>query len=149
MKHKGIDNRKKHPLYCIWLMMKARCYTPSATGYEYYGGRGIRVCEEWHEFEGFVAGILSTIGERPSKLHTLDRLRPEEDYRPDNVRWATRREQGRNRPNYNKLDPDKAALLRAYRQAGLPIEELRQQYGCGKTAANAAANGQTWEDQGC
>jgi len=40
-------------LYWIWHNMKARCQNPNATGYKYYGGRGISVCEEWQSYKPF------------------------------------------------------------------------------------------------
>lgn len=47
-------NLSKHPLYVIWRGIKLRCYTKTSTGYENYGGRGVKMCDEWvHDFEAF------------------------------------------------------------------------------------------------
>lgn len=83
------------PEFNVWCSMKKRCNNPSHKSYKDYGGRGIRVCERWlNSFENF----LSDVGERPSPKHSLDRF-PDQNgnYEPDNVRWATIKEQQRNR----------------------------------------------------
>lgn len=72
--------------------MLRRCEDPSRPGYPNYGGRGIRVCDRWHDFTAFSADV----GERPSPRHSLDRIDNARGYEPGNVRWATRHEQSRN-----------------------------------------------------
>jgi hypothetical protein len=78
-------------LYGKWYNMMQRCYNPNFKGYHLYGGRGIQVCERWHIFEHF----LSDMGEPPPGM-SLERERNNEDYSPDNCKWATRLEQSRN-----------------------------------------------------
>jgi hypothetical protein len=80
--------------YTAWAQMKQRCYNPKEHNYARYGGRGIRVADEWrNNFEAFFAHI----GPRPSELHSLDRIDNNKNYEPGNVRWATKAEQQQNR----------------------------------------------------
>jgi hypothetical protein len=58
-----------------------------------YRDRGITVCERWRTFENFLADM----GERPSRLYSLDRIDVNGNYEPGNCRWATRTEQMRNK----------------------------------------------------
>jgi hypothetical protein len=83
------------PTYRCWQAMKYRCQRRAD-----YMVLGIQVCERWLSFENF----LEDMGERPSLDHSLDRWPNNQgDYRPGNVRWATRSEQQRNkRPQPNQ-----------------------------------------------
>ncbi len=88
-------NGKRTPTYVSWASMKARCTNPNATGYDRYGGRGIRVCKRWlgpHGFENFLADM----GIRSNGM-TLDRENNDGNYTPKNCRWATRKQQAVNR----------------------------------------------------
>lgn len=92
--------RKPHgmfgtPEYKSWVSMIQRCTNPKARGYARYGGRGISVCLDWAEsFQPF----FQYVGLRPSPHHSLDRFpNPDGNYEPGNVRWATAKEQARNK----------------------------------------------------
>jgi hypothetical protein len=86
----------RHPLYSTWFNMLQRCENPDDKNYPYYGARGIRVCDRWHDVAVFIADIERWLGSRPARM-TLDRIFNDHDYRLDNVRWASRAEQSRNR----------------------------------------------------
>lgn len=77
--------------------MLSRCERPSNPKYEYYGARGIEVCDRWHDVRQFIEDIEGEIGPRPSGQHTLDRKDPDANYEPGKVRWATYSQQNRNR----------------------------------------------------
>ena len=70
----------------------AALYEPNSPSYEYYGARGIQVCNRWRKFDNFLADM----GPCPSKKHTIDRLRNDGDYEPGNAQWATYAQQARN-----------------------------------------------------
>lgn len=82
--------------YKCWRAMLDRCLNSAIKGYENYGGRGITVCKRWQGKNGFT-NFLSDVGEAPAKQHQLDRRNNSGNYCPSNCRWATCKEQGRNR----------------------------------------------------
>jgi hypothetical protein len=86
-------NRDASSEYRAWCSMMSRCANPNATGYEYYGGRGIEVCKRWLIPENFLADM----GTKPSPTHSLDRINNNGNYEPRNCRWATPLEQTQNR----------------------------------------------------
>lgn len=83
----------RSPTYKVWAGIRARCNNPRDTNYNYYGGRGIQVCERWDEFTSF----LEDMGERPSLKHSIERDNVDGDYCPENCRWATQKEQSLNK----------------------------------------------------
>lgn len=81
---------RKHglsPTYRSWAAMHQRCGNPNRRQYQWYGGRGIKVCAKWHTFEGF----LEDMGTRPGVDHSLGRIDHDGDYGPDNCEWSPKK----------------------------------------------------------
>jgi hypothetical protein len=110
----------KTRLYYVWLSMRNRCYRADVAGYEHYGGRGIKVCDEWKEhFEPFRDWALSH-GYKPGLQ--IDRIDNDGDYCPENCRWATKVQNMNNtsRNKYVLIDGVKCSLLEAEEICHLP-----------------------------
>lgn len=91
---------KKHQrLFDIWVAMKKRCLKKYSIDYKYYGARGIKICNEWQQFEPFYNWAINN---GYTDDLTIDRINVNGNYEPNNCRWATKKEQARNRSN-NRL----------------------------------------------
>jgi len=76
------------PEYSTWKGIRSRCYNPNAKYYKYYGGRGIKMSEEWeHNFEQF----YKDMGPRPSKEHEVERINANGNYCVENCKWDIRK----------------------------------------------------------
>lgn len=82
---------RRTPTYVSWVGMIQRCTNPKTANFRLYGGRGIKVCQRWLEFDAFLADV----GCRPAGM-SLDRIDSDGHYEPGNVRWATASEQRAN-----------------------------------------------------
>lgn len=88
----------KSRLWRIWCGMRERCNNPNNNDYQYYGGQGISVCEEWANKEtGFETFCNWSLNNGYSDKLIIDRINTNGNYTPTNCRWATRKEQSRNR----------------------------------------------------
>jgi hypothetical protein len=93
----GRARGEKDELYRLWLRINRRCHNPNADNYRWYGGRGIRVCEEWwHDAGAFIRYVEETLGPRPEGM-SIDRIDNDGNYEPGNLQWADPVMQARNR----------------------------------------------------
>ncbi len=128
---------KRTPTYMVWIDMKQRCYNPKNRAFPYYGGRGISVCKRW---KCSFANFWLDMGNKPAGL-TIERINNNGNYSPTNCKWATRREQVRNKRDSRFLSFNGKSQLRVdwarelgimpstiiHRQSlGLPIELVLQ-----------------------
>jgi hypothetical protein len=92
--------RRRSRIYRIWSNMLTRCTNERSPAFRNYGGRGIKICDRWVQGEGSKSGFecfFEDVGDCSDRALSLDRLDNDLGYQPDNVRWATRKAQGRNR----------------------------------------------------
>ena len=100
--HGFASNGNRIPEYMTWIRMRRRCENPLSQDYPNYGARGIRVCSRWKDFINF----LEDMGRRPSKGYSIDRKDNDGNYTPKNCRWASIKQQNRNKRSIHKLTID-------------------------------------------
>lgn len=125
--HGHCRSDRRSTTYVSWQNMIKRCTDPKHRSYAKYAGAGITVCARWRNFDAFLADM----GERPDGL-TLDRYPNREgNYEPGNCRWATPKEQVRNRAKtiIVDLDGERMPLAEAVeRLGGQPYALVVQRY---------------------
>lgn len=100
---KGMFMRKKldeigRKLYRVWRGMKVRCLQKSHHSYQFYGARGVTVCQRWMKFENFHTDMRNGF----EFGLTIDRIDSGKGYSPENCRWLTMKEQSNNRKTNKK-----------------------------------------------
>jgi hypothetical protein len=107
----------KIPEYKVWGSIIQRCTNPTAQAFQDYGGRGIRICDEWlNSFEAFIAHV----GRRPGPEYEIDRINNDGHYEPGNVRWVTSKANMRNRRTTRRY---------AVEGCSMPLGELAEESG--------------------
>lgn len=115
------------PLYWAWIDMRRRCQNPAHYKFRDYGGRGIRVCEEWDSFAAFRSWALAN-GWRQGLQ--IDRRENDGNYEPSNCRFVTSRVNCNNRRDNVRLTVT-LGLEDWSHLTGLPIYALRQRIRAG------------------
>lgn len=110
--------------YRCWSRMLDRCNRATETSYKDYGGRGIKVCQEWTDDFG---AFLREVGRRPSRAYSIERINVNGNYEPGNCRWATWPEQARNKRSNRivSFDGKETTLVEASELAGIPYKTVK------------------------
>ncbi len=129
----GFAKKCAADLRCTWGGIKERCFNPNAHGYRNYGGRGITMYPAWvHDLQAFF-DYVSTLEHFGEEGYTLDRIDNNGNYEPNNLRWADRKTQSRNRRNTRivEYNGESMSLAEAAERSGISRAVLfnRVKYG--------------------
>jgi hypothetical protein len=111
------------PSYKTWRRILNRCENPNGTSYHNYGGRGIKVCDEWHDFNKFNEWFISS---HYFQGLSIDRIDVNGNYEPSNCRWATAEMQNNNKRinTYFEFEGKKMTLPQICRKTGIEYKKL-------------------------
>lgn len=123
------------PNYKRWLHIKDRCLNPHNKDFNRYGGRGIKIYEEWvDDFKAFhdYVSILPHFGE---KGYSLDRIDNDGNYEPNNLRWATKKQQANNREvkSVIEFNGEKFTLKQIAKKIGIGLSSIHRRIKRGDT----------------
>lgn len=122
----GLSN---NDLYQTWIDMMSRCYNENNGKYKDYGGRGIIVCEEWHDINNFI----NDVGPKPLNK-SIDRKNVNGIYEPENVKWSSEKEQQNNKRNNVMVlyQGQQMTVTQAAEKAGIPRTTIFNRINRGK-----------------
>lgn len=117
-------------LFHVWMNMKQRCNNPNHHAYDEYGGRGIKICNEWEsDFESFEKWAFANGYDEnaPKRMCTLDRIDVNGNYEPCNCRFISNAEQQGNKRNnvFVVYHGEKATIAEWARRTGLTHSTIR------------------------
>lgn len=134
-----IKDGKYHISFFVWQSMMQRCYNKNNHAYKDYGGRGIKVCEEWQTFIGFLDNFLP----RPNKDFQIDRINVNGNYEPSNCRWVHKTTNA----TYNKrntLSELEVAEIRDFYQRGKSIRKIALFYDVDNSVVKRIINNKSY-----
>jgi hypothetical protein len=140
----GMHVGGRHRMFDSYAGMVARCTNENDEFFANYGGRGITICERWRHGEGGKTGFhlfVKDMGPRPSARHSIDRKNNDGNYEPDNCRWATKKQQARNRRSNHlvECDGEPVALSEYCERKGLRFVLINQRIGRGWSLERAVS----------
>lgn len=142
IKRKKTHGLSKHPTYLLWESIKRRCYNKNAPSYSDYGRRGVIMCDEWkNDPKAFIEWALENGWK---KELTIDRILGTLGYSPNNCRFITSKENGRNRYNV-KLSMKKANKIRdKYYSGKYSLNQLAVEYNVHKSTIYDIIKNRIW-----
>ena len=136
-----LHGETKTRLHSVWNEMIQRCENPNSQKYQLYGGRGIRVCNEWHEFIVFRDWALAHGYDAAAAygVCTIDRKDVDGDYTPENCRWVSSKLQSNNRRtnHYIEIDGVSKTITEWCREAKIDPSLFRYRKRCGMNDKDA------------
>ncbi len=120
-------------LYRIWTDIKQRCQNSHCTKYEYYGGRGIKMCVEWQDFTNFMNWALNN---GYTDTLTIERIDVNGNYEPSNCKWITIQKQQYNKSNNHLI---------TYNGKTQTLTEWAKERGIKPTTLDARINRSRWD----
>ncbi len=142
------DAKKKNPsehrkIYAVFRSMHQRCSNPKSTRFSRYGGRGVRVCPAWSDYQVFKSWALSN---GYAQELQIDRIDNDGWYSPENCRWVTKRENLANRnlsavgEHCRKLDKEKVKRIRREEN----VQLLAEEFGVSESLIYKVKRGERW-----
>lgn len=142
VKHNGVGTR----LYGIWRGIRNRCENLNSHVWGYYGGKGIKICDEWRD--SFVAFRKWALANGYNGNLQIDRIESGKHYQPDNCRWVLPKVNSRNRKGV-KLNKKKVANIKSLIKGGIDLNEIAEMYNVNINTLRDILNGRTWTDVKC
>ena len=135
-------DKRYHPLYSRWIDIKKRCLNKNCANFNDYGGRGIKICDEW--FNDFQAFYDWAIANGFKKELQIDRENNDGDYCPANCRFIPQIENERNKRTI-KLSLEEAQDIRnAYNLGCFSVLEINKAYGISDATTRRVLNNKAW-----
>ena len=139
--------KEEYWLTKYYRQIKFRTENKSSNSYKNYGGRGIKMCDEWKKsYEKFADYIQNTLGDRPEGA-SIDRIDNDRGYEPGNLRWATDELQGQNRSTNVLTEESAAVVLILYYTYKFKISEILDRMNLpSRSSINGVISGKTWRN---
>ena len=131
----------KLPVYRVWKEMRKRCSNPNDKRYKRYGGRGIKVCDEWQSAQAFVEWAFAN-GYKHGL--TIDRIDNDGDYCPTNCRWVTAKANSRN-TSLVRFSMEDAEEIRKMYVNGVTQKEIARLYHTSQGKISNIINKRIWK----
>lgn len=133
----------KDRAYKLWSGMKARCTIPSASSYEYYGGRGIRLCDEWlNSPETFIKWAYSN---GYAQGLEIDRIDNDGDYTPDNCRFIPHMINSQ-LSRVSRIKISQASKIKNHLTSGMTIRQVAEKTGTSYMSVWHIREGNSWKN---
>lgn len=142
MKHGHTTNTGKSAIYSVWRGIITRCEDANYPRRKDYGGRGISVCSEWHDFETFLLWSKSVGWKRGMQI---DRIDNDGNYCPENCRIVTPKVNMQN-SRRAKLDKESVRCIRMLRWSGVPSRIVADIFGVNRETVNGILRWKSWNN---